>query len=609
LRDRLGAFARVCDAVHFAHQRGVIHRDLKPSNILVEAGGRPRILDFGLARMIDESDGARLTRTTGFFGTPAYAPPEQIAGKADDVDVRSDVYALGVVLYELVCGSLPFESEKGLGELFDAVRSRDPQRLSARTDDAGTELDAIALKAMAKDPSQRYQSVDALGQDVRRLLAGETVLAHPPGAMYHLRTYVRRHKGTSATIGGAFVLVTLLALAAGLLAARLVREQAALRASLIREQQATAQAEEQEAHAQAALEKSESSATFLGRMLADVGRQRPDPDVPVRDLLAQAAARLDRGEIRDQPEVEFRLRRALMDGYKRLALHDLAESQARAALRTAREHFGERSLEVASMCNHLGRIHEEQGRLADGETMLRTAVEIATEFGGEARAAGMMSNLASVLDSKGDYKGAEALYRHALALTPDPPAVNEGTLRRNIGLELLEQGKLPEAEADTTRAVMLLAEPRNDTDADRLLRAERNLARIRHAQGRTPEALELMQGVLVRWTAIVGEDHPQIWFERTHCASMLADLGRHEEARAMLGKCIELLTAWHGASHYRVTMSRLVMARVLSEAGENDAARAILEEALRDARIAPEGCEFYVSLVERALQELTPGDR
>src|SRR6185436_2554793 len=184
----LRAFLAVCEAVQHAHQRGVLHRDLKPSNVLVDAEGRPRVLDFGLAKLAS-AGGATISESGAFVGTPAYSAPEQLRG--EEVDTRADVFALGAILHELLTG----RRAHGDGPR-DAASA--PARPSSFVRSIPRELDAIVLQALAEERDERYQSVDALAADLRRHMAGEAVLAHPPGALYHLRKLVARHRLASA---------------------------------------------------------------------------------------------------------------------------------------------------------------------------------------------------------------------------------------------------------------------------------------------------------------------------------------------------------------------------------------------------------------------------
>jgi len=215
LRARVELMLQLCDAVQHAHQQGIVHRDLKPSNVLVDETGRVRVLDFGVARFAAGSEAAPRTRTGQMFGTLAYASPEQAAGRVDEIAPPSDVYALGVLLHELLTGELPCPvDETRLVEAVQAICDEEPRRLRARRRDAPADLETVLLKALAKEPARRYADAGELAADLRRVLAEQPVRARRPSALYQARKFVRRNRALTV---GTLALFAALLLAVGVL--------------------------------------------------------------------------------------------------------------------------------------------------------------------------------------------------------------------------------------------------------------------------------------------------------------------------------------------------------------------------------------------------------
>jgi WD40 repeat protein/tRNA A-37 threonylcarbamoyl transferase component Bud32 len=298
-RHRLGVDARlelmikVCDAVQHAHQRGVIHRDLKPSNILVDAGGQPKVLDFGVARLEDvegmasASAGSALeTRAGQLIGTLAYMSPEQVAGDAREIDTRSDVYTLGVLLYELLTGAIPHPMRaRSLPQMLAAIRDEDAPRVAATRHELAGDVDAIVAMALERDKRRRYQSASELGADLERHLAGEPVLAKQHSAAYLLRKQVYRHRYAAAAIAAA--LVALVAFA-GYNQYRANREERAKRTALDALREADLQRSRADASAHELAGALRTSNIERGRLLGVSGNLRGAEELIWNEHLARA---------------------------------------------------------------------------------------------------------------------------------------------------------------------------------------------------------------------------------------------------------------------------------------------------------------------------------
>ena len=207
-RDRLEMFAKICDAVHHAHKRGVIHRDLKPGNILVDETGQPKVLDFGVACPADSNTPSTHRTSIGqLVGTLPYMSPEQALADPLELDTRSDVYSLGVILYELLAARLPYNIGKLIHEAIQTIREEDPVRLSSIDRNYRGDIETIVAKALEKDKTRRYSSADELGADIQRHLRHEPIVARPPSTSYQLKKFARRHRGVVAGVVALFLVL------------------------------------------------------------------------------------------------------------------------------------------------------------------------------------------------------------------------------------------------------------------------------------------------------------------------------------------------------------------------------------------------------------------
>ena len=359
-RQRLELFINICDAVHHGHQKGVIHRDLKPGNILIDASGQPKIIDFGVARATD-SDIAVTTMQTDvgqLIGTLQYMSPEQIEADPHDLDIRSDVYALGVVLYELLCGKPPYDvSQARIFEATRIIREDSPTRPSTVDRALRGDLETIVLKALEKERERRYQSAADLGADIHRYLTRQTIMARPASTAYQLRTFARRNKALVGGVAATFVVLVagLIGISAMFLRARTAETNAELRADELAREMAF----------------KDSQFTLLETaLLLQSAERRPGTTASLRDILEERRKRLGDthphtlGSIQILGRYLFTLDRFVE-----------AESYLQEALTGYREVLGEDDPRTIQCMAQTGAVLRELGRLDEAEQLCAEAAE------------------------------------------------------------------------------------------------------------------------------------------------------------------------------------------------------------------------------------------
>ncbi len=322
IRDRLALFLQVCDAVHHGHQRGIVHRDLKPSNILVDSNGRTRVIDFGVAKATD-TDMKQAAVQTGYgqiVGSVQYMSPEQFDADPHDIDTRSDVYALGLILYELLSGTLPYATDSG--KIFDfasEVRQGNMAPIGSKDKSLRGDIEAIVCKALQKDRENRYQSAFGLAQDIRRYLSGEAVIARRSGFFYQFRVMARRNKTVTGLVAGVFVL-----LIAGIIATT----------SLLIE------VNQERQKAEIATEKATAGEEFLSRILTSAFPPGWGDQITVLGVLDRASQMLT-GAFPEDPEIEAGLRTSLGQAYMNLGHWESSLRELKTALGLSESILGE----------------------------------------------------------------------------------------------------------------------------------------------------------------------------------------------------------------------------------------------------------------------------
>jgi eukaryotic-like serine/threonine-protein kinase len=657
-RDRVALFIPVCRAIQHAHQKGVIHRDLKPSNILVtEADGRPlpKVIDFGIAK----ATGQRLTERTlvtqlgQAVGTPAYMSPEQAEMSGLDVDTRTDVYSLGVVLYELLVGRLPLDpQELGLPGFMArlAMRETDPLTPSAKlatlardrevlaqlrhTDPEGLrkqlrgDLDWITMKAMEKDRTRRYDTANGLANDLARYLADQPVEARPPSTAYRLRKFVRRNKVAVAAIAAVG-----LALVAGAAAATI---------GLLRATRAEARARAEAATAQ------QVSDFLVGLFKVSSPDEARGNAITAREILDSGAVRI-RTDLANQPVVQARLMNTIGDVYRELGLYQQSGPLLERALEIRQQVAPSDSIGLAENLHSIGRLHQWQGRFEEADSAYRQVIALAERAAPEhAILRRAYTSLADVLRERGRYAEADSISHRALELIerllgsdhPDVadeltglaiaqaeqgrPAPAETLFRRvlrirertlgeshpatgravnNLASSLFEQGKLAQAETLYRRGLAIDSQAYGN-DHGQVAMDLYNIANVEGAKGNPEQAIALYRRALAMWERNLGPEHPYVAAGLTSLANVLGAQGRHRETLPLLERALAIREKTLAPDHPFLATTYNELGVAARRAGRYDDAERHLRRALEMRQRILEPNSYYIAVTLGALADL-----
>lgn len=578
IEQRLRLFLEVCGAVAHAQRNLVVHRDLKPSNILVTPEGAVKLLDFGIARLLDEEN-AEHTGTHARVLTPAYASPEQVSG--EPVTTATDVYSLGVVLYELLTGTRPFGEAATPAALERAMASAEIRAPSAaRAADAAAlrgDLDNICLKALAREPDRRYGTAEELAADLRRHLAHEPVLASPPGRMDRMRKFVRRHRtGVAATALVIAALAIGLALAAaGFVRAREERDRARLEA-----------------------EKSEQVAIFLERLfeVADPEEAR-GKRLTADELLARGAARVRR-DLGTQPAVQARMMDVIGRVYRRLGMYAEARPLLAEALDVRRRALGAGSRDAAESAMRYGQLLADLNEDSAAVALLHAARGAAAAAGDPALAALATGYLAFAVDEAGGIAAADTLYRAAI----EARRAHFGPASRELAESLNDYGTFLQKHDDNAGSRRHLEEALRinrealGEDSPSVANNRFGLANVALNLGEYDAAVRELRLLHDLDRRQLGERHPYVAFDQMLLARALGFQGELTEAESLFARTLTLQRAILPAEHSDISTTLYDYAIVLRDAGALGRAEAMMSDVLRRRRATQGDGHVYTAI-------------
>ncbi len=561
VRDRLELFIKTCEAVQYAHARGVVHRDLKPANVLVDADHQPKVLDFGVARLTDADVQSTTMHTEigQWIGTLPYMSPEQVGGDSREVDFRADIYALGVILYELLAGRLPYDvTGRTLPEAARIIREEDPTRLGGVHTRFRGDLETIVAKALEKDKTRRYPSAAELAADVHRYLRDEPITARRPSAIYQLRKLAVRHKTLSVSLAILFLVLGGFGIWMSLL------YQQADRLRLAADQQAR---------------RARQTQVFLEKMLSSI-----DPEVArgkdtsiIRGILSEAAEKAGT-ELATQPEAEADIRATIGVAYLRVGLTGEAQAQLEAALNIRRRRLGEEHDAVAETLRHLAQCAGELGDRERAEDFGRQSLALRRQLFGSSdlKVAESLQTLAWILSElHGNRPEAASLLRESLEITErlsgrEHPLYANGL--HSLAVVLWRWARYPEAEP-VARETLDLKRQLYGTEHSSVATAMDLLGQVLTHQSKVAEAEPLLRESLEMHRRLFGEDHPVFATSLASLAELYVRKKDYATAEQVARQCHELVARLRGENSHETAFSWMNLAALLDKKGDTDEAQ------------------------------------
>ena len=605
-RETLQLFLGVCDAVQHGHQRGIIHRDLKPANILVVDSGVPKVIDFGVARMVDSDVSAATVHSQSgqLIGTLRYMSPEQSLGDATEIDTRSDVYALGVVLYELLTGQLPYDmTTLSPFDIPRIIREVEAERMVTIDPSLKGDLEVITLKALEKDRDRRYQSVSDFARDIRHFLKNEAIEARRDRPWYVFRKTISRHKSAVLVAAIILLLVTGSTIALAILYrdANAQRQQA--QANLQRSKEAETRAEEDAATANQAVSFLVSLFKVTNPYSLPELSSRVGGDVTAREILDRGVERI-RTDLGDQPNIRGTLLTALGTVYSDLALYDKAESLLREAVEVRRQNLGSQNAATANSLKELGTLLVQRGHNEEARTLIQEALGVQRRVldKDDLEIADTLRTLGFLRHSEHAFEAAEQSHREALAITrkhfgeihPDVARSLNG-----VALALHALGKYDQAEPLFNESLRIKKHVYGPNHMEVAL-ALNNIAALLRSKGQIDAAQAMYRESLKIKRDILGNQHPSVATTLNNLAALLHDKREYEEAGKLYREALAIRRSFLGEQHPSTAQVLNNLGELMMDSNRIDQAESFFRDALaiRKATLGDDDPETLRSLVD-----------
>jgi eukaryotic-like serine/threonine-protein kinase len=575
MKERLELFMQVCDGVQHAHQKAIIHRDLKPSNVLVveqDNKAVPKIIDFGLAKATAQrlTDKTMFTELGVMMGTPEYMSPEQADQREQNIDTRTDVYSLGVILYQLLVGALPLDVKSlratGLEAILRVIREQEPLKPSTKIRSMGEashasaekrreeprtfarhlrgELDWITMKALEKDRTRRYGSPAEFGADIKRHLHNEPVTAHPPSAGYLASKYIRRHRLGVAVAASGVVLLVAFAITQAVQIRRITRER----------------------------DRADRITDFMTNMfkVSDPSEARGN-SVTAREILDKAAKEIDSG-LSNDPELQAKMMHTMAATYGGLGLYSRAQPLIERAVEIQRQTLGPRNPDTLYSMAELAKVRAEEGHYAESEKLIREILEIRRHVLGPEHpdTLNSMNDLAVALLDEGRYAEAEKLERETFdiqrrVLGPDDP--HTLLSMSNLALALMDEGQYAESEK-LNREILEIRRRVLGPEHPDTLSSMTNVAGALMDEGRYAEAETLEREILEIQRRVLGPEHPETLREMSYLAFTLMGERRYAEAEKLERETLDIQRRVLEPEHPDQLNSMSLLADTLMDEGQ-----------------------------------------